>query len=58
MIKAFFAFFFIFAIFFCGISYVWHLSGKEKLDYFKLAMYSILCAILTLVFLVAIVVLF
>lgn len=58
MIKAFFSFFFIFTIFFCGISYVWHLSGKEKLDYFRLGIYSALCAFLTLVFLVAIVILF
>ena len=58
MIKAFFSFFFIFAIFFCGISYVWHLTRKEKLEYIKLAVYSAVCSAITLIVLVGIVILF
>jgi hypothetical protein len=58
MIKAFFSFFFLFTIFFCGISYLWHLSGKDKLNYLRLGVYSTLCSVITLVILVGIVILF
>jgi hypothetical protein len=58
MIKGFFAFFFLFTIFFCGISYLWHITRKEKLQYFRLAVYSAICSVLTLIVLVGIVILF
>ena len=58
MIKAFFSFFFLFTIFFCGISYLWHLTRNEKLQYIKLAVYSALCSVITLIVLVGIVILF
>lgn len=58
MIKGLFAFFFLFTLCFCGISWIWHLTGKQKLDYLRLAVYSALCSIITLVVLVGIVILF
>jgi len=58
MIKGFFTFFFLFTLFFCGISYLWHLTRKEKLQYFKLGVYSAICSVITLVVLVGIVILF
>lgn len=58
MIKVFFSFFFLFAFFFCGISYVWHITRKEKLEYLKLGFYSIICSVITMCVLVGIVILF
>lgn len=58
MIRGVLAFAVIFAIFFFGISFLWHLSGKEKLAYIKIVTYSAICSVLALVVLVGIVVLF
>jgi len=58
MIKALFSFFFLFTLFFCGISWLWYLTRKEKLEYVRLAVYSALCSIIAIVLLVGIVILF
>jgi hypothetical protein len=48
----------VFLIFFFGIKMFTQLSGKEKWVLTKLLAYSMVCAIITIVFLVSIVVLF
>jgi hypothetical protein len=48
----------VFLIFFFGIKMFTQLSGKEKWVLTKLFAYSLICAIITTVFLVSIVVLF
>lgn len=58
MIKGLFAFLFLFTLCFCGISWFWYLTGKEKLNYARLAVYSALCSVVTIVVLVGIVILF
>lgn len=58
MIKGFLAFLVIFAICFFGISLFWYSTKKEKLDLFKLALYSTVCTAITLYILIAIVILF
>ena len=58
MIKVFFSFFFLFAVFFCGISYLWNLTRKEQLNYLKLGIYSLICSVITMFVLVGIVILF
>jgi hypothetical protein len=58
MIRIIFAFVVVFGLFFLGIRAVRNMTGKEQLDLAKLLTYSVLCAILTLGFLITIVVLF
>jgi hypothetical protein len=58
MIRIIFAFIVVFLIFFFGLKLFTQLSGKEKWVLTKLFAYSLICAIITTVFLVSIVVLF
>jgi hypothetical protein len=58
MIRIIFAFVVVFLIFFFGLKLFTQLSGKEKWVLTKLFAYSLICAIITTVFLVSIVVLF
>ncbi len=58
MIRVVLAFVVIFGLFFFGIRAVRDMSGKERWEITKLLTYSAVCAILTLVFLIALVVLF
>ena len=58
MIRIIFAFIVVFLIFFFGIKMFTQLSGKEKWVLTKLFAYSLICAIITTVFLISIVVLF
>jgi hypothetical protein len=58
MIRIIFAFIVVFLIFFFGIKVFTQLSGKEKWVLTKLFAYSMVCAIITVVFLASIVVLF
>ncbi len=58
MIRVVLAFVVIFGLFFFGIRAVRDMSGKERWDLTRLLTYSAVCAILTLVFLIALVVLF
>jgi hypothetical protein len=58
MIRMILAFIVVFLIFFFGIKLFTQLSGKEKWILTKLLAYSLVCAIITIVFLISIVVLF
>jgi hypothetical protein len=58
MIKIILAFLFIFGLFFFGILAVRDMTGKELWSVTKLLTYSAICAILTIVFLIILVVLF
>ncbi len=58
MIRVFLAFVIIFVLFFYGIQAVRDMTGKERWELARLLTYSAFCAILTLVFLIALVVLF
>ena len=58
MIRMILAFIVVFLIFFFGIKVFTQLSGKEKWVLTKLLAYSMVCAIITIVFLVSIVLLF
>jgi hypothetical protein len=58
MIRLILAFIIVFLIFFFGIKVFTQLSGKEKWVLTKLLAYSLICAIITTVFLISIVVLF
>jgi hypothetical protein len=58
MIKIILAFVVVFGLFFFGIRVVRVMTGKEQWDLAKLLTYSVLCAILTLGFLIALVVVF
>jgi hypothetical protein len=58
MIRVVLAFAVIFGLFFFGIRAVRHMTGQERWDLTRLLTYSAVCAILTLVFLIALVVLF
>jgi hypothetical protein len=58
MIHIIFTFTLVFLIFFLGIKFFTQLSGKEKWVLTKLLAYSLVCAIITIVFLVSIVILF
>ncbi len=48
MIKLILAFFIVFAFFFIGLKMVRSMSNKEKWNLTKLAIYSILCSVLTI----------
>jgi hypothetical protein len=58
MIHIIFTFTLVFLIFFFGIKMFTQLSGKEKWVLTKLLAYSMVCAIITIVFLISIVLLF
>ena len=58
MIRVILAFVIIFGLFFFGIRAVRDMTGQERWELTKLLTYSAVCAILTLVFLIALVVLF
>jgi len=58
MFKVILAFIVIFGLFFLGIRAVREMTGKELWSATKLLTYSAVCAILTLVFLITLVVLF
>jgi hypothetical protein len=58
MIKIVLAFIIVFGLFFLGIKTIRNLTGKEALALTKIAGYSILCAVLTFVVLISIVVIF
>ena len=58
MIRALLLFLVLFAIFFLGIKGFITLTGKEKLELTKILVYSILCSIVAMLFIVALVVLF
>jgi len=58
MFRVILAFLVIFGLFFFGIKAVRDMTGKELWSMTKLLTYSVVCAILTLVFLITLVVLF
>ena len=58
MIRAILAFAVIFGLFFYGIRAVRDMTGRERWDLTKLLTYSAVCAILTLVVLITLVVVF
>ena len=58
MFKVILAFIVIFGLFFFGIKAIRDMTGKELWSATKLLTYSAVCAILTLVFLITLVVLF
>jgi hypothetical protein len=58
MFKVILAFIVIFGLFFFGIKAIRDMTGKELWTSTKLLTYSAVCAILTLVFLITLVVLF
>jgi hypothetical protein len=58
MIRVVFAFVVIFGLFFFGIKAVRDMTGKDLWSLTKLLTYSLICAMLTLVFLITLVVLF
>ena len=58
MIRVILAFVVVFGMFFIGIQTVRNMTGKELWSLTKLLTYSAVCAILTLVFLITLVVLF
>jgi len=58
MIRVVFAFAIIFSLFFFGIRSARSMTGQEQWALTKLLAYSALCAILTFVFLITLVVLF
>lgn len=58
MIRFAFLFLVLFGIFFFGIRTFRAMTGKEKLDFLKLLIYSIFCATLTILVLMTIVFLF
>ncbi len=58
MIRAIALFLLLFVGFFLGIKGFIALTGKEKLELTKTLMYSILCSIVAMLFIVALVVLF
>ena len=58
MIKIILAFLFVFFVFYFGIQGVRSMTGKDQLELTKLFVYSIMCALMTVVALIVIVVLF
>jgi len=58
LIKIIMAFLFVFGLFFFGIKAVRNMNGQDQLALTKLLMYSIMCALMTVVSLIVIVVLF
>jgi len=58
MIKILLGFAVFFALFFYGINFLRHLSGKDRWALTKTVIYSIICTVLTIVALTSIVILF
>jgi hypothetical protein len=58
MTKGFLSFLFVFGLFFFGINAVRSMTGREKWALTKLVTYSIICAALTLLVLIGIVLIF
>ena len=58
MIKIILAFLFVFFVFYFGIQGVRSMTGRDQLELTKLLVYSIMCALMTVVSLIIIVVLF
>ena len=58
MIKIILAFLFVFFVFYFGIQGVRSMKGQDQLALTKLLVYSIMCAFMAMVLLIAIVVLF
>jgi len=58
MFKIILSFLFVFGIFFFGIHAVRSMTGKEKWVLTKLVAYSTICAVLTIIALIAIVLIF
>ena len=58
MIKIILAFLFVFFVFYFGIQSVRSMKGQDQLALTKLLVYSIMCALMTVVSLIVIVVLF
>lgn len=58
MIKIILAFLFVFFVFYFGIQSVRSMTGQDQLALTKLLVYSIMCALMTVVSLIVIVVLF
>ena len=48
----------LFAVFFLGIQFIRHMTGKEQWELTKMLAYSIMCATLSVAALVAVVVMF
>ena len=58
MIGVLIAFLVVFGFFYFGITAFRNTTGKEKLELTKVALYAILCSMLTTAFLITIVILF
>ena len=58
MFKIILAFLFVFFVFYFGIQGVRSMTGKDQLELTKLLVYSIMCALMTIVSLIVIVILF
>ena len=58
MIRMLFVFLVMWGVVFFGFSYFWHTTRAEKLNMFKMGLYSLLTSIVALAVLVGIVVLF
>jgi predicted membrane channel-forming protein YqfA (hemolysin III family) len=58
MIRMYLAFLLVWAFVFFGISFFWHSTKSEKLNFFRIGIYSLLTALIAFAILVCIVVLF
>lgn len=58
MIRGILAFLAVWGIVFCGISFFWHSSTAEKLNMFRISIYSLATALIAFVILFFFVVLF
>jgi len=58
MIRMYLAFLLVWAFVFFGISFFWHSTKSEKLNFFRIGIYSLLTALIAFAILVGIVVLF
>jgi hypothetical protein len=58
MIRIVIAYFVLFVMFYVGIPTFLKMTGKEKLDVAKLAIYSLVCSMLAVCFMILIVILF
>jgi hypothetical protein len=58
MIRGILAFLAVWGIVFAGISFFWHSSSAEKLNMFRISVYSLVTAVIAFTILIGIVVLF
>jgi hypothetical protein len=58
MIRGILAFLAVWGIVFAGISFFWHSSSAEKLNMFRISVYSLVTAVIAFAILIGIVVLF